>query len=501
MNLYTSQEMKKIDRDALNQFDISAETLMERAGCEIAEIVASHYPKHPPVGIVCGRGNNGGDGFVTARYLIDRGFQSVAVFLLTRVEELKGTALTHFKKLNLEKIKVFDSSELENLKTDSIIIDAIFGTGLEEEVVDPYRQVIHFINALQKEVISIDIPSGLSGDTGEPLGCAIRAKMTVALGGAKVGTVLNQASPYVGQLYVRDIGIPLSLLKSNKKLLTKERVKNLIPKRDAQAHKNQFGHVLSLGGSQGMEGAIEMAALSALRVGCGLSSIASFTKLKNPPLEIMCHKLPFLFWKRRLRKILADKNVLALGPGLGQSRRATSLIHFLLKEFHGSMVIDADALNILSILQKNPNMIQKIKNLPKKPVLTPHPGEFSRLTHYTKQEIEKNRIDLAAEFSKKWNAILVLKGSGTVIAEPGGEIWINPTGNPGMASAGMGDVLTGIIAGFIAQGLSSYEAAELGVYLHGLTGDVLKKEKGDAGLIATDIIQKLPETLSSLKNV
>ena len=499
MNLYTAQEMKKIDRDTTTQFGIEGLELMERAGCQVAEIIASQYPKHHSVGIVCGKGNNGGDGFVTARYLSERGFQNVALFLLLQKGELKGDALAHFKKINLEKVKIFESGELEKLKNYSIIVDAILGTGLEETVNDPYKQVIHFINALQKEVIAIDIPSGLSSETGEPQGASIHAKITVTLGGVKIGTVLNQASPYVGQLYVRDIGIPSSLLKSNKKLLTKERIRSLLPKREPQAHKNKFGHVLALGGSSGMEGAIQMTALSALRVGCGLVSVTSFTKLTPSHLEIMYHKLPYLFWKRKLKKILAEKNVVAVGPGLGQSKKANALIRSLLKEFRGSMVMDADALNCLSTLQQDPNIIKKIKDLPKKPVLTPHLGEFSRLTHYAKMEIEKNRVDLAAEFSKKWNVILVLKGSGTVIAEPGGEIWINPTGNPGMASAGMGDVLTGMIAGFIAQGLSSYEAAQLGVYLHGLAGDILKEEKGDAGLIATDIIEKLPETLQTLK--
>ncbi len=498
MNLYTNEEMRAVDRESMARYGISGITLMDNAGLAVAEFIAAHYSHELPVGIVCGKGNNGGDGFSTAQHLSRIGFQKVIVILLIEKEEIRGDALHHFEKLDTSKISIKTHKDIHVLKECHVIVDAILGTGLKEEVREPFKAVIHFINALQKQVVSIDVPSGLSSDTGEVLGTCIRAHATVTLAGIKMGTILNQAAPYVGHLHLKDIGVPGALLKSNKKLVEKKYVQSLIPARAIDTHKGSFGHVLSIGSAPGMAGAIQMSALAALRIGCGVSTIAHLAQLKQPALELMSYRLGF-FWKRKLKKILKDKSAVSIGPGIGVSWKAKKIFLYVLKKYQGPLVVDADALNCLSEIKNNDDIIDFLHHRNSEAVFTPHPGEFSRLTHYSREEVQKHRVELALEFARKWNVILVLKGSGTVIASPRGEAFINPTGNPGMASAGMGDVLTGMIAGLLAQGLKPLQAAQLGVYLHGFIGDQLKNEHGIAGLLASDLISKIPEGLKLLK--
>ncbi|MBI2608023.1 MAG: NAD(P)H-hydrate dehydratase [Deltaproteobacteria bacterium] len=500
MNLYTIEEMQHMDDEAIEKHGVSPFSLMDQAGKGVSTLIASHYPKNLSVGILCGRGNNGGDGLVVARYLLQKGFQKILIILIPQIDNLKGEVLEHFKKIDQTKIKIYDHSHLELLKECDVIVDGLLGTGLKDEVRDPYKQIINYINALQKEVVAIDIPSGLQGNSGEPHGVAIKAKMTVCLAGAKVGLVLTQAASYVGKLHVIDIGIPKPLLNASKKLLTQEIITQLIPKRRVDAYKGSFGHILCVGGAYGMEGAIQMTALGALKVGAGLTTIASLSKLRTQSLEVMHQKLGF-FWPWQLKKLFLKKKILALGPGLGISHKSKKILKFILKNYKDHLVIDADGLNCLSEIQKDADLEKLLKSRDHEPILTPHPGEFARLTHYKTEEIQKNRAECAFEYARKWNVILVLKGSGTVIASPRGEIFINPTGNPGMATAGMGDVLTGIISGFLGQGLNPLEAAQLGVYLHGLSGDHLKEKKGVAGFIASDLLEILPETIQFLSHL
>src|SRR3989338_4730113 len=498
MNLYTNEEMRAIDRDAMARYGIAGAVLMDNAGKAVAHLIAEYYSSDTVVGIVCGKGNNGGDGFATAHHLSSMGFKKIVIILLPHKDEIRGDALNHFEKIDAHKISIKTHDDIHVLKDCQLIVDAILGTGLKEEVREPFRAVIHFINALQKQVISIDVPSGLSSDTGEVLGTCIRAHATVTLAGAKVGCVLHQAAPYVGHLHMKDIGIPAVLLRSNKKLLEKKNVQSLIPMRAIDAHKGSFGHVLSIGSAPGMPGAIQMSALAALRIGCGVSTIAHLAQIDRPALELISYKLGFL-WKRKLKKLLKEKQALALGPGLGVSWKAKKMVHYILKNFQGPLVVDADALNSISEMKNGNEIIHFLQQRKTEAVFTPHPGEFSRLTHYSTAEVQKHRTEYAQEFAHKWNVVLVLKGSGTVIASPRGETFINPTGNPGMASAGMGDVLTGMIAGLLAQVLKPLQAAELGVYLHGFIGDRLKDEKGVAGLLASDLMSKIPESLELLK--
>lgn len=498
MNLYTNEEMRAIDRDAMSRYGIAGTTLMDNAGRAIASFIAEHYSKDTQVAVVCGKGNNGGDGFACAHHLSNMGFRKIIVILLPHKEEIRGDALYHFEKIDLNKISIKTHDEIHVLKDCQLIVDAILGTGLKEEVREPYRAIIHFINAIQKQVVSIDVPSGLSSDTGEVLGTCIRAHATVTLAGMKVGVVLNQAAAYVGHLHIKDIGIPSALLKSGKKLLEKKYIQSLIPSRAISAHKGSFGHVLSIGSAPGMPGAVQMSALASLRVGCGISSIAHLVAIERPAMELISFKLGFL-WKRKLKKILKNKSTVALGPGLGVSWKAKKIVRYILKNFSGPLVVDADALNCLSEMKNNNEIIDFLHQRKGEAIFTPHPGEFARLTHYETAHVQKNRTNYALECAKKWNVILVLKGSGTVIATPHGEAFINPTGNPGMASGGMGDVLTGMISGLLAQGLKPLQAAQLGVYLHGFIGDHLRDEKGAAGLLASDLIAKIPESLELLK--
>ena len=381
-----------------------------------------------------------------------------------------------------------------------IWIDALLGTGLKSDVKGYFKKIIEFINALGKPVFSVDIPSGLNSDTGQVCGACIRAQATATFAFAKTGHILFPGAEYTGYLEIIDIGIPDYIAKNirpKQHLLTQEKIRTTFRPRIPDAHKGTTGHVLVVSGSVGKTGAAAMTAMSAMRAGAGLVTLAIPESL-NPVvetqvLEAMTYPLPEtengIIGESSFNKImdlLSGKKCLAIGPGLGEAAETKKLVHRIIKESPVTIVLDADGLNNIA------GSTEILKKAKAPLILTPHPGEMARLMDSTAGSIQKDRINCAREFAQEFNVHVVLKGARTIIAHPKGNIFINPTGNPGMASGGMGDVLTGIIAGLVAQGYSPESATHVGVYLHGAAADTLAKEIGPFGYLATEVINAIP---------
>lgn len=512
MHLLTADEMREMDRQTIESFGLPGRILMENAGRGAARVLMKKFPDIAAkrVAIAAGRGNNGGDGFVIARYLAHAGIP-VTVYLLSESSRLSGDAADNFNllaPLNIPVKEITDEESFIQLKTEMahhhIWVDAILGTGLNSDVKGFFKSVINYINELNRPVFSVDIPSGLHTDSGKPCGACIRADVTVTFAFAKIGHIQLPGADYTGKLYIIDIGIPPHIVDNvppQHHLITKETVKSHIRPRACDIHKGGTGHVLVIAGSPGKTGAAALSSMSGLRTGAGLVTLG-IPKSLNPivesqALEVMTVPLPetesglhAVESFETIIGLLEDKKCLALGPGMGTDERTKALINLLIKECPVPMVIDADGLNNLA---DDPDILHSRKS---DIILTPHPGEMARMMKTTSKNIQENRIESANKFATKYNVHLVLKGARTLIAHPDGHTFINPTGNPGMASAGMGDVLTGIIAGFLSQGYSPKEAIHLAVYLHGDAADNLAASKGPYGYIASDVMNKLPETFN-----
>jgi len=512
MWLVTPEQMQELDRQTIQDAKIPGTTLMERAGTGVVTHLLQHFGpvKGKKVVVFCGKGNNGGDGLVVARLLQDKGAH-LTVILMAPHKELSKDAQTMYRRLN-KKIKpshilVLPSQEtMESLTQDAhILIDGLLGTGLSSSLRGPYSTAITAMNASNAYTVAVDIPSGLDSETGAILGTAIQADLTVTFGYPKIGLYVGNAIDQVGHIEVVDIGIPIEYVKELKPqnhLLTPELVRPLIPRRPQSAHKGTFGHAGIVAGSPGKTGAPALAALGALRAGTGLVTVATPQTVapivESKLLEIMALALPEtpehllgLEAHTVLLRFCEDKSAVGFGPGLGVSASITELLSQLLPQLDIPCVFDADALNNLA---SHLDIFSRMKQLP---ILTPHPGEMARLLGTTSSKlINEDRIGIARKFATKHHVILVLKGANTVIADPHGQVAICPTGNPGMASAGMGDVLTGVITGFLAQGLTAWNAARAGVYVHGLAGDLAALTMGEPGLIASDVISAIPHALT-----
>ena len=512
MWLVTPEQMQELDRQTIQDAKIPGTTLMERAGTGVVTHLLQHFGplKGKKVVVFCGKGNNGGDGLVVARLLQDKGAH-LTVILMAPHKELSKDAKTMYRRLN-KKIKpshilVLPSQEtLESLIQDAhILIDGLLGTGLSSSLRDPYSTAITAMNASPAYTVAVDIPSGLDSKTGAILGTAIQADLTVTFGCPKIGLYVGDAIDQVGHIEVVDIGIPIEYvqeLKPQNHLLTRELVSPLIPSRPQSAHKGTFGHAGIVAGSPGKAGAPALAALGALRAGTGLVTVATPETVapivESKLLEIMTMALPEtpehllgLEACSALLRFCQDKSAMAFGPGLGVSSSTTKLLSQLLPHLEVPCVLDADALNNLA------SHLDVFSRMKQAPILTPHPGEMARLLATTSSKsINEDRIGIARKFAATHKVILVLKGANTVIANPQGQIAICPTGNPGMASAGMGDVLTGVITGFLAQGMTAWNAARAGVYVHGLAGDLAALAVGEPGLIASDVISAIPQALT-----
>jgi len=508
MKLASAEQMRQCDADAINTIGIPGIVLMENAGKGTVDCMEKYFRdlSGKKIAIFCGPGNNGGDGLVIARHLHQRGALPT-VFLLVPKDKLKGDAainLNIVKALDLPLLPILNSNDLENhtptIHACSFLVDALFGTGLTRDITGHFSEVITKLNVLPQSTIAVDIPSGLHSDTGQILGTAINAELTVTYGLAKIGHYCYPGREKTGQLEVVDIGIPPKVVSDTyiqQLLLEKKIIAKWLPKRNAAAHKGNGGHLLILAGSTGKTGAALLAAKGALRCGTGLVSLCVPSNLnlifESALAEAMTIPLSGddIFQKsdrETINRTLAGKKAVALGPGIGTDPSTAILVADCYRDILLPMVVDADGLNILANSQE---ILQQAAG-PR--ILTPHPGEMARLTGLSTQEIQANRVTIASDFALKHNVVLLLKGASTVIAGPDGIVAINPTGNPGMASGGMGDVLTGVIGSLLAQGMNPWQAACTGAWLHGKAADELA-EQTPRGYLASEVADQLPHSL------
>jgi len=509
MYVVTQTQMREIDRRSIEN-GISNIELMENAGDAAVRVFCAQFPQatSKQVGILAGKGNNAGDGFVVARLLKERGI-SVRVFLTTSEMQITREA-----KQNLERLKHFKEiiaslsydplfpDDFKDLEEIDIFIDALLGIGLSKPIEGMLAKLIHYVNNSQKPVFSLDIASGLHADTGDVMGACILATSTVAFGFPKLGQILTSGARYTGPLIIADIGLPKEVAETvapKIHLLTDLYIKENISPRRADSHKGKSGHLVVLAGSTGKAGASVLVAKAALRIGSGLVTAAVpegiWSGVQTNLIEAMTLPLPDTQTGeigtpslKTLLPFLEDKKCLAMGPGLGTGRSVIAVVRKLLETVNIPVVLDADALTIVADLL--PVLCQRTAET----VLTPHPGEMARLLDTTVPQIEAHRVESARHLASITGSIVVLKGVRSIIASPKGEIYINPTGNPGMASGGMGDALTGMLAGLITQGISPLRAAASAVYLHGAIADRLLQESG-RGFLANDIIDQIPYEL------
>ncbi|MBI4689236.1 MAG: NAD(P)H-hydrate dehydratase [Nitrospirae bacterium] len=514
MKVVTVEEMRNIDKKTIKDYGISGAVLMERAGLAVAKKVRELFEEGKVI-VLTGGGNNGGDGFVAARELHNLGW-NVKVLLLAKEDKLSPDCRIQYRIAKKMGVKIEFRNKIDNKDLHSaVVIDAIFGTGLSKDVTGKTADIISFLNKSRASVISVDIPSGISSDTGRVLGKAVSADYTVTFGLPKRGHLLYSGAEYTGKLFIEDIGFPESLLKSDRLKVNLSEIGDvslLIPERQRYSHKGDYGHVLVVAGSRGKTGAAFMCAKACLRAGAGLVTIgvpeslldifqSGVTEEMTLPLSDRGDGILSAQALDTILEFLSNKaDVLAIGPGISDADETRKLIANVVLNSTAPMVMDADAINAL---QGKLHILRKAKA---PIILTPHPGEMARLLQGSKgqrvkgsREIEKDRINTAVRFSKETGTYLVLKGVPTIIAEPDGSAFINPTGNPGMASAGVGDVLTGMTAAFLGQGLNPLEASILGVYMHGLGGNIAVEKKGEHSLIASDIIDSISHAFHSMK--
>jgi len=505
MKIATREIVREIDRLTIKKYGIPGLVLMENAGRAVADVLLDNFNYADKVAIFAGGGNNGGDGFVVARHLISEGLD-VDTYVVSDPKKYKGDALTNYKALvkiggNIIELK----DNLRKYKQADVIVDALFGTGLDREVTGFYKKVIEFINIQGVPTIAVDIPSGLDSNSGYPLGTAILADITVTFVLPKLGISIYPGVEFAGEIYVADITTP-DFLENDipYELLSSESVVDIIEPRYEDTHKGIYGHLFILAGSPGKSGAAALSALGAQRSGTGLVTVGIPKSLnlimEQKTTEAMTEPLPEtdletfgLVSLDRAMEIAEDKKTaIAIGPGISTTNETREFVYEIIRDSELPMVIDADALTLVG---DNP----KILNEAKAPiVLTPHPGEMSRLAGISTEEVQANRIGVALDFSTKYNVYLVLKGARSVISTPQGEIFINTTGNAGMASGGMGDILTGIIGGLLAQRIEPADACKLGVFAHGLAGDLAAEQSGEAGIIASDVANKLPNAIRKI---
>ncbi len=504
MYVVTSAEMAELDRRAEEEFGVPTALLMENAGRRVVDVV----PVLVPAGgrrcvVLAGKGSNGGDGLVAARHLTARGWK-VEVLLLSREDEVKGEARRNLLLAREAGVEVSPVNSIalagarERLAGADVIVDAIFGTGFKGSPMGLAAQMIEAANAAPAPVVAVDVPSGVDADSGGVRGAAIVAAATVTMGWPKVGLLLYPGAARAGRLYVADIGYPPGLLerfRPTTHAVTPEMVRQTLPPRPPDGHKGTFGRVLICAGSVGFSGAPSLCALGALRAGAGLVTVgvseAIYPIVAAREVEAMPHPLPdedggvgAAAWER-LAELSADADVIAAGPGLGRRPGTAALIRRMLTESRLPLVLDADALNLLAGTDG-----AGAGSAPK--ILTPHPGEMARLLKTPISSVQEDRLRTAREAARTFNAVVVLKGARTVVAAPQGEAFIIPTGNPGMATGGMGDVLTGVIAALVAQRLPLLAAAWAGAYLHGLAGDLVSERMGTAGLLAREVADAVP---------
>lgn len=508
----TAAQMRAADRHTIEVLGIKGERLMEAAGSAVARLLADEFGDARPA-VLCGKGNNGGDGFVAARRLLGRRPLSrrPLVLLFGRESEVQGDARTHMFKLKTSGGEVREVADLpawEAVKGEvlgcGVLVDALLGTGLRSAPSGLVGRVISDLeqSASRPPIVAVDLPSGLSSDDGALEWPALSAVVSVAFAAPKRGHVLPPACDRVGRLVVADIGIPPEVCASAAHVWLLERSDAALayPERSAAGHKGSYGHLLVLAGSVGKTGAAALAAHAALRAGVGLVTAA--TPAEALPLlvsqarpEVMTEPLPDGWTKAGLERALdlaEGRDAVVLGPGLGRPEAASAFVHAFLERCTRPVVVDADALNALAQHGTPPARAAAT-------ILTPHPGEMARLVGGDTSEVLGRRLELAAELASRAAVHVVLKGQRTLVAAPEGRVAVNPTGNPGLATAGTGDVLSGVVGALLARGSSAWEAATAGVYLHGLAGDLAARRLGEESLMAGDVLAALPDAVRLLR--
>ena len=537
MKIVSAAEMREIDRVTSERFGVPSITLMENAGSAVARFILSDYPQAERVGILCGKGNNGGDGFVVARKLVEAG-RAVRVLLLSDPKELRGDAAAMFQDMlqRLQPLQIaplivreasgLDSSDAAEIFAADVIVDAILGTGFRPPVSPLYAAAISKMNAAAAPIIAVDIPSGADAD-------AMRSPAAIgsrtAIGDkARADAVVTFTAPHPahvfaalisrpsGPIVIAPIGSPPEAIVSQLglHLSTPFDFAPLLAPRARDANKGSYGHVLVIGGSLGKAGAAAMAGFSALRAGAGLSTVATpksvlatvaafHPEVMTEPLAETEQGTISLEALGSGLDALLERKTLAIGPGISRNSETAEFVRAIVKRGDASsfgnsvvnMVVDADGLNAFE------GAADKLNGRGQTLVITPHPGEMARLTSLSIAEIQANRLEVARNFAREHELIVVLKGHRTLIAAPDGAVWVNPTGNPGMATGGTGDILTGMVAGLIAQHPQhALEATALAVYLHGLAGDLASASVGESSLVATDLVRFLPQAFAEMRN-
>lgn len=511
-HVLTSSQSRECDRKAIEELGVPSIVLMENAALSVIEVIEKHIGIEvgQKVIVACGRGNNGGDGLAVARHLRNAGID-VKAYLMARAEDLKGDAAINCKatsSIGVPLVEIPDESKLHELERGiadaQLVVDALLGTGITGEVRGILAGAINVINAAGRKVLSIDVPSGLDSDTGEVCGTCIKADVTVTLGAIKRGLLLFPGANYAGDLFLGCIGVPKELFESFEpwiQLTSEELVWHCYKPRALNTHKGDYGRVLVIGGSAGMSGAAVMCGIAALRGGAGLVTVALPKSLnvafEAAVLEVMSLPLPetdsISISLRALDTVLERMewaNVLAIGPGISRVEETQEFVRQVVHSSTKPVILDADG--IMAFAGRMNELNWRRCEL----VLTPHPGEMAALIGKSVLDVQSDRIGMAQAVAKELNATVILKGAHTVIAAPNGNAYINLTGNPGMASGGTGDVLTGLIASLIAQGNEPFEAAACAVFLHGLAGDMASWDKGEAALVAGDLIEYLPKAIT-----
>jgi len=496
--------VRGIDDTTINKYGVPGLILMENAGRAVSNVILTHYTAAAKISIFCGGGNNGGDGFVIARHLLSAG-KEVTTYILKNPADYRGDASTNLEALRkiTKEVKKIGSS-FSNYKKSDLIVDAIFGTGLSTDIKGLPKKIISKINSLRTPTISVDIPSGLDCDSGRPLGIAVKAASTVTFILPKTGITIYPGVDYTGKLFIADITTPKKLEEKIKsELITFATCKKMLKTRSGDTHKGTYGHTCVIAGSTGKTGAASLCAHSAVRSGSGLVTIGAPNsviksieeKIVEPMSEGLSDNGKGYLNMGSLDdavRILKTKTSLAIGPGIYTNKETERFLIELLKKVKVPVVADADAINIIA---KNKNILKKLK-VPV--ILTPHPGEMARLSGTNTKEVQENRIHFASDFASKYKCFIVLKGARSVVATPDGQLFINPTGNPGMSTGGMGDVLAGVIAGLLSQKYSPHDACILGTFSHGLSGDMVTENIGRSGITATDVANGFPAALNEI---
>jgi ADP-dependent NAD(P)H-hydrate dehydratase / NAD(P)H-hydrate epimerase len=510
MRVLNSAQMREAERRTIEDLGIASLVLMENAGRQVvAAIEAVHGERlEHRVGILCGHGNNGGDGFVVARTLLQRGVD-VAVFVIGPVASVRGDARINLEilgRLGLTIVEIADPQAWElhfsEISDCALIVDAMFGTGLNAPLSGLLETVVADVNNAGIPIVAVDLPSGLSADSHEPIGPSIEAAMTVTLGAPKIPLVLPPGETRAGDIVIADIGIPGGIFDDldgpRLELVTRGSVREHLTARPADSHKGDYGHVLIVAGTRGKSGAAHLAAMGALRSGAGLVTIATAASC----LDVVAAMAPEYMTEPIAedsegldpeavdRVIEMARDVIAIGPGLGTRPGTREFVRRMLERATTPLVVDADGLNAFAA---NPELLRGRDG--RDVIITPHPGEMARLVGMTTDEVQANRVEVARNFASSQKVYVVLKGYCTLIATPDGQVMINPTGNAGMATGGTGDVLTGMIAAWLAQLLDAEAACRVAVYLHGVAGDLAEADEGEVSMISGDLAGRIGDAV------